>query len=530
MAPSAAAAHVIDAVERRVAAAVAVAGAGAALAVLLGRLLLLRETHAGQAVGLGLAVAAALAASLLLAGPVAFAAREPARRAAFAAVGRAVSGGAAGAILGRAACGDDAAALLGGAVAGLSDAVARGRICVGGRGDRRASSDVILASLVAALRSACGAALLACVYDNETSYVATWLRSAGGAFATHVLLDVARRWLVYALNQPLNARAVAARAPDRRFSKKAPWRVDLAVAAAELGDPISAKRSAAKRAAPRTGYVTRSASDPFAAASSSSPPWRARADARQDALKTAVTRAFAKEAAIDVSTAWLAPPTALDIASGGLVLGDATVVASHRLAKWLALQALADGLMEDADDVMRDRALDVALLVLDGLTVRVELNANKAPQKDVLGSVRADTLACAVRTGRSYGVKAAWPSTLPLRLLDVLDPQPQPRGAVLMISAAECAACAAAARITATCPAFRKDGADRAAACLASLAAAARALGGVPASPDKDALALDVAAAMDALCGAFRAELPRFAFAPQYAATLQRHADAAAYN
>ena len=42
---------------------------------------------------------------------------------------------------------------------------------------------------------------------------------------------------------------------------------------------------------------------------------------------------------------------------------------------------------------------------------------------------------------------------------------------------------------------------------------------------------LDVAHATDSLCAAFRSELSRFAFAPEYASTLRRHADAAAaYN
>jgi len=79
---SATASHVIEAVERRVAAAVAVAGGGAALATVLLRLLLWQPLHLTQALCVGLAVAASLTASMLLAGPVAFAAREPARRAA----------------------------------------------------------------------------------------------------------------------------------------------------------------------------------------------------------------------------------------------------------------------------------------------------------------------------------------------------------------------------------------------------------------------------------------------------------------
>ena len=83
MPPSATATHVIDAVVRRIAAAVAVAGGGAALATVLLRLLLWQPLNITQALCVGLAVAASLAASMLLAGPVAFAAREPARRAAF---------------------------------------------------------------------------------------------------------------------------------------------------------------------------------------------------------------------------------------------------------------------------------------------------------------------------------------------------------------------------------------------------------------------------------------------------------------
>ena len=80
-------------------------------------------------------------------------------------------------------------------------------------------------------------------------------------------------------------------------------------------------------------------------------------------------------------------------------------------------------------------------------------------------------------------------------------------------------------------PVMRKtDGAARAAACLNSLAGAQRALGGLPSTADRDALMLDVAHATDSLCAAFRSDLSRFAFAPEYASTLRRHADAAAYN
>ena len=71
MPPSATATHVIDAVVRRVAAAVAVAGGGAALATVLLRLLLWQPLNITQALCVGLAVAASLAASMLLAGPVA---------------------------------------------------------------------------------------------------------------------------------------------------------------------------------------------------------------------------------------------------------------------------------------------------------------------------------------------------------------------------------------------------------------------------------------------------------------------------
>ena len=82
MPPSSTATHVIDAVARRIAAAVAVAGGGAALATVLVRLLLWQPLNITQALCVGLAVAASLVASMLLAGPVAFASREPARRAA----------------------------------------------------------------------------------------------------------------------------------------------------------------------------------------------------------------------------------------------------------------------------------------------------------------------------------------------------------------------------------------------------------------------------------------------------------------
>ena len=301
----------------------------------------------------------------------------------------------------------------------------------------------------------------------------------------------------------------------------------LAVEASELGDPITAKAKRINATKKRSGFVARSSADPFAAASSQTQPWRLRIDARQKALQAAVTQAFAKETSVDFRSAWLAPFSSLDLASGGLILGDASVDASHRLAKWLSLRALGDGLLDEADDSARDRAVDVALLVLDGLTVRVDLATNHV-ERDALGTVREDTLACAIRKGRNLPKKER--SSLPAWLLDLLDPRPQPRVGGLHVSAAECSACAAAARIVATCPAFKRDGAARAAACLNSLAGAQRALGGVPPSPDRDALMLDVAHATDSLCAAFRSELSRFAFAPEYASTLRRHADAAAYN
>ena len=521
--PSATATHVIDAVERRVAAAVAVAGGGAALATVLLRLVLWQPLNITQALCVGLAVAASLTASMLLAGPVAFASREPARRAAFSMLGRAAAGGAAGAIIGRGIAGE----LLGGAVAGLSDAVARGCMTLGARPDRRMVSDVLLASFIAALRSACGASLIARAYGDEARYVELWLRSALSALATHLLCDVSRRWLAYACRQSLDVRTIAERVPDRRFQPKTEWSVALAVEASELGDPITAKTKRSSTTKKRSGFVARSSADPFAAASSQTQPWRLRIEARQKALQAAVTQAFAKETSVDFRSAWLAPPSPLDVASGGLILGDAALDASHRLAKWLSLRALGDGLLDEADDSARDRALDVALLVLDGLTVRVDLATNHV-ERDALGTVREDTLACAIRKGRATPKDR---SSLPAWLLDLLDPRPQPRIGGLHVSAAECAACAAAARIVATCPAFKKDGASRAAAALNSLAGAQRALGGVPPSPDRDALMLDVAHATDSLCAAFRADLSRFAFSPEYASTLRRHADAAAaYN
>ena len=93
----------------------------------------------------------------------------------------------------------------------------------------------------------------------------------------------------------------------------------------------------------RAGFVARSSADPFAAASSQTQPWRVRIDMRRQALQAAVTQAFAKETSVDFRVAWLAPPSPLDLASGGLILGDASVDASHRLATWLSLRALGDG-------------------------------------------------------------------------------------------------------------------------------------------------------------------------------------------
>ena len=102
MPPSSTATHVIDAVVSRVAAAVAVAGGGAALATVLLRLLLWQPLNITQALCVGLAVAASLAASMLLAGPVAFAGIKRAGAArGILNVSRAAAGGAAGAIMGR---------------------------------------------------------------------------------------------------------------------------------------------------------------------------------------------------------------------------------------------------------------------------------------------------------------------------------------------------------------------------------------------------------------------------------------------
>ena len=151
----------------------------------------------------------------------------------------------------------------------------------------------------------------------------------------------------------------------------------------------------------------------------------------------------------------------------------------------------------------------MALLVLDGLTVRVDFATNHV-ERDALGTVREDTLACAIRKGRR---RTKDRSSLPAWLLDLVDPRPQPRVGSLMVSAAECAACAAAARIVATCSAFRKDGGARAAACLNSLAGAQRALGGVPSLRPRRA-DVGCGARDDSLCAAFRSDLSRFAFAP----------------
>ena len=205
----------------------------------------------------------------------------------------------------------------------------------------------------------------------------------------------------------------------------------------------------------------------------------------------------------------------------GCPLGDASrrVASAGEVALF---RALGDGLLDEADDSARDRGCDVALLVLDGLTVRVDLATNHV-ERDALGTVREDTLACAIRKGRDPKDR----SSLPAWLLDLVDPRPQPRVGSLMVSAAECAACAAAARIVATCSSFRRDGA-LAAACLnvARRRAAGARLHAV--SRYRDALMLDVAHATDSLrSAAFRSDLSR-AFARQYASALRRHADAAA--
>ena len=62
-------------------------------------------------------------------------------------------------------------------------------------------------------------------------------------------------------------RSIAA-APDRRFQPKTEWSIALAVEASELGDPHHSKDEASLINEKRTGFVARSASDPFAAASS----------------------------------------------------------------------------------------------------------------------------------------------------------------------------------------------------------------------------------------------------------------------
>ena len=89
-------------------------------------------------------------------------------------------------------------------------------------------------------------------------------------------------------------------------------------------------------------------------------------------------------------------------------------------------------MLDEADDSARDRALDVALLVLDGLTVSVDLATNHV-ERDALGTVREDTLACAIRKGRATTKDR---SSLPAWLLDLIDPRPQPRVGSLMVSAA----------------------------------------------------------------------------------------------
>ena len=117
----------------------------------------------------------------------------------------------------------------------------------------------------------------------------------------------------------------AERVPDRRFQPETEWSVALAVEASELGDPTTTKAKRASSQKKRSGFVARSAPDPFAAASSQTQPWRVRIDMRRQALQAAVTQAFAKETSVDFRVAWLAPPSPLDLASGGLILGDAAL-------------------------------------------------------------------------------------------------------------------------------------------------------------------------------------------------------------
>ena len=178
------------------------------------------------------------------------------------------------------------------------------------------ASDVLIASCIAALRSACGASLIARAYGDESRYVEIWIRSALSALATHLLCDVSRRWLAYACRQSLDVRTIAERIPDRRFQPKTEWSVALAVEASELGDPITAKAKRINATKKRSGFVARSSADPFAAASSQTQPWRVRIDMRQQALNQAVTQAFAKETSVDIRSAWLAPVSSVDLASG----------------------------------------------------------------------------------------------------------------------------------------------------------------------------------------------------------------------
>ena len=561
-----------EAVERRVANGVGVGAAGAAALSVVLRVACYGAVGLRQAVGFGMACGVFAVAAVAVSWDGCAGSRTPPRRALATTSALALVGAAIGAALG-ACAGPEAerARVAGGAVAGLAHGVRAA--AAGGRGDGRRpfrAADALAKSALAALRSAPFGVLLARAFPGD---------GAGGgracfvgALAAHVALGLQAAWLRFIAARPLDVDAACDRAPDPRagpakrrgVKPDPPWFVEVALAALEAGDGAPPPKEPGPRKAPAPaarapGWYASAGGDPFGRAGDA-PAWRAENERHRAALSDAAAAAAAGERAALAS--WVAPPPPLALDSGGLVLGDAVKLRfAGKRAKTLALEALADGacdaagwLLSDAGgDAARDRALRACLLALDGLSLRLELRAAAAAAPRSRGGavVLDGALADALAAGRAARVAADEKRSVlglarlladrgaPRWLLDLVDPAPDARAAGGRVSDCECGHCANAARLAAALVAGGAWGAaksrDRCPAALVSLLGCQHALRAAgPAAPPGvvepaalGRLKLAVAAAIDALCETYAADLGAFAFPPLYAPTLQRHLDAA---
>ncbi|KAJ1455666.1 hypothetical protein M885DRAFT_519359 [Pelagophyceae sp. CCMP2097] len=277
-----------------------------------------------------------------------------------------------GALMGLCVGASDGAA-LGGAIVGLTHALGASRrfaqVC--GDGSRAGELEATAVECAwRALASAVRAAVLAAVAQSSRG---AFLPALHAAFSVALATDVGAALVATVALHPLDYDLVAKRAPPRAGATKA----SVLLAAVEAGDPPATGEALkpSKTAAPQQqgGWYAN------APTSKAAPAGRWRADV--DELRSAVWR-LASTADLDRGAqTWLQPISPLALNSGGLVLGSNRVPLALRACKYIAVRDLARCAADFAHvEGFATRAIRACLLLVDGLTLRLQVASGKRSQ------------------------------------------------------------------------------------------------------------------------------------------------------